>query len=88
MQGSQWTGLRALTYHDVVKALRLSGEVELVIADVARNGSRVWPWARLSARYLLRESWLFAAGVEGSASPEFVKVFQALFRVGYQRAPI
>lgn len=88
VQGSEWTGLRALTYHDVFTALRLNAELELVIADAARNGSRLWPWARLSARYLARESWLFSAGVEGSASPEFVKVFQALLRVGYQRAPI
>ena len=88
VQGSQWTGLRALTYHDVIKALRLSGELELVIADVAKNGSRVWPWARVSARYLVRDAWLLSAGFEGSSSPEFVKVFQALVRVGYQRAPI
>lgn len=88
VQGAEWTGLRALAYHDLCAGLRLNGEVELVIADAERNGSRVWPWGRLSARYLFRESWLFSAGVEGSASPEFVKVFQGLFRVGYQRAPI
>jgi hypothetical protein len=88
VQGSEWTGLRALAYHDLFAGIRLNGEVELVIADATRNGSRVWPWGRLSARYLLRDVWLFSAGVEGSASPEFVKVFQALLRVGYQRAPI
>lgn len=88
VEGAQWTGLRALAYHDLFTDFRLSGEVELVIADQERNGSRIWPWGRVSARYKLFESWLFSAGVEGSASPEFVKVFQALFRVGYQRAPI
>jgi hypothetical protein len=86
VEGAQWTGLRALAYRELFEAFRLSGEVELVIADEARNGSRVWPWGRLSARYLLRETWLFSAGVEGNASPEFVKVVQALFRVGYQRS--
>jgi hypothetical protein len=88
VQGSQWTGLRGLAYHDLFAAFRVSGEVELVIADNTTNGSRIWPWGRLSARYALYESWLFSAGVEGSASPEFVKVFQALLRVGYQRAPL
>jgi hypothetical protein len=88
VEGAQWTGLRGLAYHDVFAAFRLSGEVELVVADEEKNGSRVWPWGRLSARYLACESWLFSAGVEGSASPEFVKVFQALFRVGYQRGAL
>jgi hypothetical protein len=88
VKGSEWTGLRGLTYYDVFTGFRLSGEVELVIADDKRQGSRVWPWGRVSARYVLREAWLFSAGVEGSASPEFVKVFSGLFRVGYQRGPL
>ncbi|HEX6239883.1 MAG TPA: hypothetical protein VFZ61_03270 [Polyangiales bacterium] len=88
VSGSEWTGLRALVYHDVFEGFRLSGEVELVIADQERNGSRLWPWGRLSARYVLREVWLFSAGVEGSASPEFVKLFSGLFRVGYRMATL
>jgi hypothetical protein len=86
VEGAQWTGLRALAYYELFTAFRLSGEMELVIADQARQGSRLWPWGRLSGRYLLRETWLFSAGVEGNSSPEFVKVVQALFRVGYQRS--
>lgn len=86
VEGAQWTGLRALAYRELFEAFRVSGEVELVIADEARQGARLWPWGRVSARYLLRETWVFSAGVEGNASPEFVRVVQALFRVGYQRS--
>ncbi len=88
VEGSQWTGLRGLAYQEFLKAFRLSGELELVIADQTTRGSRVWPWGRLAARYLYAEAWLFSVGVEGSASPEFVSRFQTLFRVGYQRSPI
>jgi hypothetical protein len=88
VQGSEWTGLRALAYHDLFTGFRLNGELELVIADDDHRSSRVWPWGRVSGRYLLRETWLFSAGLEGSASPEFVKVVQALLRVGYQKAPL
>lgn len=84
VKGSEWTGVRALLYHDLFAGFRLSGEVELVVADEARSGSRLWPWGRVSARYLVREVWLLSAGVEGSASPEFVKLFSGLFRVGYR----
>jgi hypothetical protein len=88
VEGSQWTGLRALAYRELIEAFQLSGELELVIADQRTRDSRLWPWGRLSARYLLADAWQFSVGVEGSASPEFVSRFQTLFRVGYTRAPI
>ena len=83
VEGQRWSGLRALAYRDVIENVRLMAEVELVRADRARNDSRLWPWGRLSGRYAFLEHWQLSVGAEGSASPEFVRLFQALFRVAY-----
>lgn len=85
IDGSRWTGLRGLVYRDVLVALRLMAELELVRADDAQHGTRLWPWGRLSGRYVLLEHWQLSIGGEGSASPQFVRLFQALFRVAYVR---
>ena len=69
---------------ELFENLRLLGELELVVADHPVGKGNLWPWGRLSARYTVRERWLFAAGAEGSSSPQFSRLFQALVRVGYQ----
>ena len=78
-----WTGLRALFYRDLIDALRLGSEVELVLPDERRTG-RLWPWARLSGRYAVNEHWHLGAAVEASASPQFSRMVQGLLRVGYE----
>lgn len=81
--GQAWTGLRALAYRDVIEELRVMAEIELVRADEDRGRGRLWPWGRLSSRYTLFERFQLSVGAEGSASPQFVRLFQALVRVAY-----
>lgn len=81
---SQWTGLRALLVRELRADLRLMAEVELVVPDRPAGRGNVWPWGRLSARYTVRSHWQLSAGAEGSSSPQFVRLFQALVRVAYQ----
>lgn len=83
---SQWTGLRAMLIRDVLTCLRLIGELELVIPDHGHENGKVWPWGRVSARYTLLEHWQLSLGAEGSSSPQFTRLFQALFRVAYEFA--
>ncbi len=80
----QWTGLRTLLVRELIENLRLLCELELVVPDHPTGKGNVWPWGRLSARYTLRERWVFAAGAEGSSSAQFNKLIQALVRVAYQ----
>ncbi len=82
--GAKWTGLATRVYRDVLADLRLTGELEIVLPDEARNDGALWPWGRLSARYSVGEHWRFSAGAEGSASPQFQRLFQALVRVSYE----
>jgi hypothetical protein len=70
-------------YRDVIEALRLMAELELVRADDEGSGAHLWPWGRLSGRYVLFEHWQVSVGAEGSASPQFVRLFQALVRLAY-----
>lgn len=83
VEGGRWTGFRALVYRDVIEALRLMAELELVRADDEGDGSHLWPWGRLSGRYVLFEHWQVSVGAEGSASPQFVRLFQGLVRLAY-----
>jgi hypothetical protein len=83
VQSARWTGLRTLLVRALRPDLRLMAELELVIPDRSAGRGSVWPWGRLSARYTLRERWHFSAGAEGSSSPQFVRLFQALMRVAY-----
>jgi hypothetical protein len=82
----QWTGMRVLLSREVWLALRVMGELELVVPDHARDNGKVWPWGRLSARYALLEHWTISAGAEGSSSPRFSRLFQAIARVAYEFA--
>jgi hypothetical protein len=84
VRGSEWTGARVTFYRDVLAGLRVSSELELVRPDDSHGKGRLWPWGRLAARYTLREAWQLSAGFEGSASPTFTRLFQALFGVSYQ----
>ncbi len=81
--GQRWTGARVLAYRDVVQAIRLTAELELVAPDEPAMRGRLWPWGRLSSRYAVNDAWHLSAGVEGSSSPQFVRLFQALLRVAY-----
>lgn len=80
----QWTGLRVLLMREVFADLRLMGELELVVPDHPEDRGVVWPWGRVSARYTLFEHWQLSMGAEGSSSPRFTKLFQALVRVAYE----
>lgn len=82
----QWTGVRVLLTRELLANLRLMGEIELVVPDHAQDRGVVWPWGRLSARYVLLEHWVLSVGAEGSSSPRFTKLFQALARVAYEFA--
>lgn len=82
VEGARWTGLRLLIYRDLIEALRLMAELELVRADSDEKG-RLWPWGRLSSRYAFLEHFQLSVGAEGSSSPQFVRLFQALVRVAY-----
>jgi len=83
IEGQRWTGLRALLYRDLLEQLRMLAELELVRADEAAQGARLWPWGRLSLRYAFLSQWQLSVGAEGSASPQFVQLFQALVRLAY-----
>lgn len=82
----KWTGMRVLLSREVIEALRVMGELELVVPDHDRNNGKIWPWGRLSARYTLFEHWSISAGAEGSSSPQFSKVFQGIARLAYEFA--
>jgi hypothetical protein len=79
----QWTGFRVLVVRQVLEGFRLLGEVELVVPDHPAGKGTLWPWGRLSAQYALFERWQLSAGAEGSSSPHFARLFQALVRVAY-----
>jgi hypothetical protein len=84
VEGQQWTGLRALFYRDVIERLRVMAELELVRSD--RDDAalgRIWPWGRVSGRYSFLEHFSISVGAEGSASPQFVRLFQGLVRLAY-----
>lgn len=83
VEGQRWTGWRALVYRDVIERLRVMMEVELVRADRELQGSQLWPWGRVSSRYSFPKSFELSMGAEGSASPQFFRLFQALVRLAY-----
>lgn len=83
VRGQRWTGARTLLYRDLMQGVRLMAELELVLPDEGAYKGQVWPWGRLSGRYAWHESWQFSAGVEGSSSPQFTRLVQALLRVAY-----
>jgi hypothetical protein len=43
----------------------------------------IWPWGRVSGRYSFLEHFSISVGAEGSASPQFVRLFQGLVRLAY-----
>jgi hypothetical protein len=84
--GQHWTGLRALFYRDLIEHVRLMAELELVRSDHDRGQGRWWPWGRISGRYVFLEDFSVSVGAEGSASPQFVRLFQGLVRLAYARS--
>lgn len=83
VEGQRWSGVRGLLYRDLMEHVRLMAELELVRADESHGRGQLWPWGRLSGRYSFREHFQLSVGAEGSASPQFVQLFQALVRVAY-----
>lgn len=81
--GGKWTGVRAVLIRPIFSSLAVVSELEVVVPDHPAGKGSVWPWGRLSARYTWAERWQFSAGAEGSSSPQFARLFQALVRVGY-----
>jgi hypothetical protein len=80
---SRWTGVRSMFVRELIHDLRLAAEVELVVPDDGAGQGGVWPWGRLSARYAFLEHFELSAGAEGSSTPQFQRLFQALFRLAY-----
>jgi hypothetical protein len=84
--GQRWTGFRALMYRDLLEQVRVMAELELVRSDRDQGQGQLWPWGRISGRYVFLEDFSVSVGAEGSASPQFVRLFQALVRLAYARS--
>jgi hypothetical protein len=69
---AQWTGLRATATKRIVRTLRASTELELVIPDQQTTLTKgaAWPWGLLSLGWRPCKRWELAGGVEMASTPE------------------
>jgi hypothetical protein len=78
-----WTGGRVTLAVPLSYRLRANAGLELVAEDDPAPDGELWPWARLGASYALTPHWLFAAALEGKATPEYRRELGVLLRVAY-----
>lgn len=81
-----WTGVRAAGRFELVDALFLSTELELVVPDDPQGRGAVWPWGLAGLTWTPAPAWELAGAVQASASPEHSSRVDGIARLTYRTA--
>jgi len=77
-----WTGVGLALRVPLTHGLRVATEIELAMADDPQGRGAVWPWALVALGWRFDPRWDASLACEATATPDHVRAFDAIARLG------